>query len=109
MIGGFFIGGTESKRVLVRALGPSLSSAGVQGALTDPKLELRDAQGTLLQQNNDWQTSSDAAEVQASTLAPTNPKESALVRTLSPAPYTAIVRTNTSSAGIGVVEVYQLP
>lgn len=109
MIGGFFVGGTEAKRILIRALGPSLTNAGVSNALSDPKLELRDAQGTLLQQNNDWQTSGDAAEMQSVGLAPTSSKEAALVRTLNPAPYTAIVRTNTNSAGVASVEIYQLP
>lgn len=108
MIGGFFIGGTDSKRILVRALGPSLANEGVVGELADPKLELRDAQGNLLQQNNDWE-STQKAEIQASTLPPNNAKESALIRTMAPGPYTAIVRSNTSSAGVASVEVYQLP
>lgn len=109
MIGGFFVGGTEAKRILIRALGPSLTGAGVAGALTDPKMELRDAQGALVESNNDWQTSPQRDEIDASGVAPGNSKESAILRTLSPAAYTAIVRTNTSSAGVGSVEVYQLP
>ena len=109
LIGGFFLGGTESKRMLVRAIGPSLASANVPNPLADPILELRNAQGTLLDQNNDWGTSQQAAEIQASGLAPTNAKESTVVQTLSADAYTAIVRGVNDTTDVGAVEVYQLP
>ena len=108
MIGGFFLGGTESKRILVRALGPSLAGAGVTGTLPDPRLELVDANGNSLQNNNDWQTGSQTAEIQQSGLAPSNAKEAALIRTLNAGAYTAVVRGAGESAGVGSVEIYQL-
>jgi len=109
LIGGFFLGGTESKRVLVRAIGPSLVPFGIPNALMDPILELRDSNGTLLESNDDWGSSPNQPEIQASGLAPTSPKESAVLRVLSSAPYTAIVRGVGGTAGIGSVEAYQLP
>lgn len=109
LIGGFFLGGTESKRILVRAIGPSLAPFGIPNTLADPILELRDSNGALLDANDDWGLSPNQAEIQASGAAPTNPKESAVVRTLSSAPYTAIVRGVNNTSGVGSVEVYQLP
>jgi cyclophilin family peptidyl-prolyl cis-trans isomerase len=109
LIGGFILGGTESKRMLVRAIGPSLAAAGVPSPLSDPILELRDANAALLDSNDDWGLSPNQAEIQASGLAPTNSKESAVVRILSAAPYTAIVRGVNDTTGVGSVEVYQLP
>ena len=109
MIGGFFLGGTESKRILVRALGPSLANAGVTGTLPDPRLELVDANGSSLQSNNDWQTSGQSSEIQQSGLAPTNAKEAALIRTLNAGSYTAIVRGAGDTTGVASVEIYQLP
>jgi len=108
LIGGFILGGTESKRLLVRAIGPSLAAAGVPSPLADPILELRDANAALLDSNDDWGLSPNQAEIQASGLAPTNPKESAVVRILSAAPYTAIVRGVNNTTGVGSVEVYLL-
>lgn len=108
LIGGFILGGTESKRVLVRAIGPSLAAAGVPSPLADPILELRDANAALLDSNDDWGLSPNQAEIQASGLAPTNLKESAVVRILSAAPYTAIVRGVNNTTGVGSVEVYLL-
>ncbi|HSH39713.1 MAG TPA: peptidylprolyl isomerase [Chthoniobacterales bacterium] len=109
MIGGFFLGGTEGKRILVRALGPSLASAGVTGTLSDPRLELVDGNGNSLQSNNDWQTSTQADEIQQSGLAPRNSREAALIRTLNAGPYTAIVRGAGQTTGVASVEIYQLP
>lgn len=109
LIGGFFLGGTESKRVLVRAIGPSLAAAGIPGVLADPILELRDANGALLEANDDWGTSPNQAEIQASGAAPTNPKESAILRLLPAGPSTAIMRGVNNTTGVGSVEIYQLP
>lgn len=109
LIGGFYLGGTESKRVLVRAIGPSLANANVPNPLADPILEVRNEQGTLLEQNDDWGSSLEQAEIQSSGVAPTNPKESAVLQTLSAGPYTAIVRGVNGTTGVGSVEVYQLP
>ena len=109
MIGGFFLGGTDSKRILIRALGPSLANAGVTGTLADPRLELVDANGNSLQTNNDWQTSGQANEIEQSGLAPANSREAAVVRTLNAGAYTAIVRGAGDSTGVASVEIYQLP
>lgn len=108
MIGGFFVGGTESKRILIRAIGPSLANAGVTGTLADPRLELVDGNGNSLQTNNDWQTSAQASEIEASGLKPSNAKEAAMLQTLSAGGYTAIVRGAGESVGIASVEIYQL-
>jgi len=109
LIAGFFVGGTESKTVVVRAIGPSLAALGVAGALTNPTLEFFNAQGTKLDSNDDWETSANKTQIQASGLAPSNPKESAVLQTLPAGPYTAVVRGADSGSGIGSVEVYQLP
>lgn len=109
LIAGFFIGGTESKNIIVRAIGPSLSALGVPNALDDPTLEFFNGQGTMLDSNNDWETSANKAQIQASGVAPTNAKESAVLQTLAAGPYTAVVRGANSGTGIGSVEVYQLP
>jgi cyclophilin family peptidyl-prolyl cis-trans isomerase len=108
LIGGFFLGGTESKRVLVRAIGPSLAASGIPNPLADPILELHDGNGALLDSNDDWGLSPDQAEIQASGVAPTNPKESAVVKILPTGPFTAIVRGVNNTTGIGSVELYQL-
>jgi hypothetical protein len=114
MIGGLIAGGPsgDSARVMVRALGPSLISSGVAGALSDPILELHDGNGATIASNDNWKVRSDGtsqqAEIEATTIPPTNDLESALVRTLSPGNYTAIVRGQNNSTGIGLVEVYNL-
>ena len=108
MIGGFIIGGSQSKSVVVRALGPSLTSHGVSGALADPILELHDGQGTLISLNDDWGQGPDASTIQNEGLAPSSPKESALQATLNPGNFTAIVRGVNNATGLGLVEVYDL-
>ncbi|HWM26465.1 MAG TPA: peptidylprolyl isomerase [Chthoniobacterales bacterium] len=109
LIGGFFLGGTEAKRILVRAIGPSLAAASVPNPLADPILELRDGNGALLDSNDDWGLSPDQAEIQASGAAPTDPKESAVLQILPAGPFTAIVRGVNNTTGVASVEIYQLP
>jgi hypothetical protein len=106
-IAGFIITGNTAKQVVVRGLGPSLASVGVQGALADPVLELYDASGNLLVSNNDWQQTQ-AQALRDANLAPSNDLESAILATLAPGAYTAIVRGNGNATGIGLVEVYDL-
>jgi hypothetical protein len=110
MIGGFIVGGTLDTRIVVRAIGPSLSSTTppVAGALADPFLELRDAQGNLLESNDDWGDSPHKQALIDSTLAPSNSKESATLLSLAPANYTAVVRGVNNTTGIGLVEIYDL-
>jgi hypothetical protein len=108
MIGGFIVV-TQPTRVIVRAIGPSLTQFGVPGALTDPFLELHDSNGSTLESNDNWQTSAEAAELTAAGLAPTDPRESGIAATLPLGPYTAIVRGVDNSTGNALVEVYALP
>ncbi len=109
LIGGFFVSGGTPRRVLIRAIGPSLANSGVSSPLADPVIELHGANGELLDANDDWQSSPRATEIQASGLAPTNPKESAMLNTLGPSAYSAIVRGVNNTSGTASVEVYQLP
>ena len=110
MIGGLIINGASSAKVIVRGLGPSLSSAGITNALRDPILELRNSQGVKIAQNNDWQMAANASDIQATHLQPTNPRESAILTTQAPGGYTAILSgVGSAPTGVGVVEVYHLP
>ena len=113
LIGGLIVGsgaGFDSTKVYLRALGPSLP---VANALSDPNLELHDGNGTLIDSNDNWKTrpdgSSQQAEIEATTIPPTDDSESALLETLPPGNYTAIVRGRDSLIGVGLVEVYNLP
>jgi subtilisin-like proprotein convertase family protein/uncharacterized protein YegL len=108
LIGGFIIAGTESKKVIVRAIGPSLGAVGVAGALSDPTLELHDSTGQLIASNDDWGTSANLQEIIDSQLSPSNPKESAILLTLAPGAYTAIVRGVGNGTGVGLIETYDL-
>ena len=107
MIGGFIIGGTQPTKVIVRAIGPSLASAGIHEALQDPVLELHGRDGSLIFQNDDWRTTQQA-DIIATTIPPTDNRESAIVATLQPGSYTAIVRGKNSTTGVALVEVYNL-
>jgi plastocyanin len=114
MIGGFILGGgSANMNVIVRAIGPSLTAAGISGALADPTLELRDGNGALLRSNNNWKTRSDGssqqAEIEATGVAPKNDLEAAIAASLPPGTFTAIVAGNNNTTGVGVVEVYRLP
>jgi len=108
LIGGFIIQGTQLKKIILRAIGPSLAADGVTGALQDPKLELRDACAALIESNDNWQDSLDAGEIIASTIAPTDPREAAIVARLAPGNYTAIVSGVNNTTGVGLVESYTL-
>jgi hypothetical protein len=108
MIGGFIIGGTsDSARVLIRALGPSLGQAGIGNALPDPALELHDGNGALLRRNDDWRDTQEA-EIRNSGVAPANELESAIVQSLAPGAYTAVMAGKDNSTGVGLIEVFNL-
>jgi hypothetical protein len=107
MIGGTIIIGSNQARVLLRAIGPSLQNAGVPNALSNPTLELHDGNGALIAFNDDWRQDQEA-EIIATGLPPTNNLESAIVRNLAPAAYTAIVRGYNNLTGVALVEAYQL-
>ena len=106
-IAGFIVAGSEAKNVIIRAMGPSLTGAGVSNALQDPMLELHDSSGALIASNDNWKDTQQG-EIQASGLAPADDRESAIVRTLSPGAYTAIVRGKDGTGGIGLIEGYDL-
>ena len=108
LIGGFIVTGTQPKRMALRALGPTLSSFGLSGVLTDPVLRLYDSSGTLLETNDNWQSDVNHSVVEANGLAPASPLESAIVRTFLPGAYTVIVTGKDATPGIGLFEVYDL-
>ena len=105
MIGGFIVTGNDSKRVVVRGIGPSLEGAGVQGVIADPVLRLFRSNGTEFAFNDNW-TDTQGADLQTIGLAPTHPFESAIVATLDPGAYTTIVSGKGGATGVGLVEVY---
>ena len=103
MIGGFIIEGTATKKVIVRAIGPSLGASGVSGALPDPVLEVHDGTGALLQTNDDWRATQEQ-EIIDTTVPPANNLESAIVADLAPGNYTAIVSGVGGGTGVALVE-----
>jgi hypothetical protein len=107
LIGGFIVTGNASKRVVVRAIGPSLTNFGVPGALADPALELHGPGAFVTITNDNWRDSQEI-EIEATGLAPSDNLESAIVATLPPGAYTAVVRGNNGGTGVGLVEAYDL-
>ncbi|HEV2806652.1 MAG TPA: CAP domain-containing protein [Chthoniobacterales bacterium] len=105
LIGGFIVTGAQSKQVIVRAIGPSLPLA---GKLLDPTLELHDATGALLGFNDNWSESANSAAIATSGVAPANPNESAILMSLAPGSYTAVLSGANQTTGTAVVEVYDL-
>lgn len=100
-------GGPDNEKVVVRALGPTLAGLGVADALANPTLELRDANGTLVNFNDDWRAGQQA-EIVSTGLQLPNDLESALVVTLAPGNYTAIVRGQSNTTASALVEVYEV-
>jgi hypothetical protein len=107
LIGGFVIGGSTPKTVVVRARGPSLAAAGLSGVLLNPQLQLFSG-ATQIGYNDNWQDAANAAQVQASGFAPSDVQESAIMVTLGPGGYTAIVTGVGGGTGIGIVEVFEV-
>lgn len=108
LIGGMIATGTANKKVIIRAIGPTLTDFGVQGALANPILELFQG-NTSLASNDDWGSSPQQAEIAASGLAPGKAAESAIIATLTPNQnYTAVVRGKDGGTGIAVVEAFDL-
>ena len=105
LIGGFIITGTQAKKVMVRAIGPSLPVAGV---LADPILELHDSNDSTIATNDNWQDSPDRQAIIDSALPPSNDMESAMIMILDPGAYTAVVRGVGDTTGVGLVEIYDL-
>ena len=107
LIGGFVVAGPASAKVIVRALGPSLTAAGVHDAIADPMLEVHDGNGNVTS-NDDWQASASAESILVS-LQPLDSHESAIQMNLTPGNYTVIVRGKGETTGVGLVEAYNLP
>jgi hypothetical protein len=111
MIGGFIIGGADAgttTTVAARAIGLSLAALGIANSLQDPTLELHDSSGAIVASNDDWMNSPDKQTIIDVGLAPTKDKESALLATLTPGGYTAIVPGKNNTTGVGLVEAYNL-
>jgi hypothetical protein len=108
VISGFIVGDVDSATVIVRALGPSLASFGVNGVLTDPTLTIYDSTGAAIATNDNWQDNVNAIDIQRNGLAPPNPAESALVLHLPAGSYTAVVSGGNGGTGIALAEVYTL-
>jgi hypothetical protein len=110
MIGGFILGrGSNTTEIVVRGIGPSLAGFGLDPILADPALELYDGNGTLLIANDDWQDNpTQASELVAVGLAPHNAKESAVVMSLPPGAFTALLGGRNGGTGIGLVELYNV-
>lgn len=106
-IGGFIITGPDMKKVIIRAIGPALGGAGVANALQDPTLELHGSNGALLASIDNWKDTQ-PVEIQSTTIPPTDDRESAIVQTLSPGSYTAIVRGKGTAVGVALIETYDL-
>lgn len=108
LIDGIIVNGTANTNVMFRGIGPSLNNSFGGAELQDPFLELHDANGVLIESNDDWTTSANAVAIAASGLAPIDPKESAILRMLAPGHYTTILRGVNNGTGIGVADIYRL-
>ncbi len=116
LIGGFIVQGTQTKRVIIRAIGPELTQYGVPNALANPTLELHDGTGALIASNNNWRTTiiggiitmNQVQDIINSGYAPGDGRESAIIADLLPGNYTAILRGLNNMTGVALVEVYDL-
>ena len=107
LIGGFVISGTQPKKVLIRAIGPSMTN--VAGTLANPQIALHKVTGEFIDSNNDWASGTNATQIQAMGMAPTDSRESALLLTLDPnIAYTPIVSGVSNTSGVALVEVYDV-
>jgi hypothetical protein len=107
LIGGFIIGGTTRTPVIIRAIGPSLIANGVTDALLDPRLDVYDSNGTLMVSNDDWRTDEESSIVETG-LAPVDDREAAIVSTLAPGAYSAVIQGATVGSGVALFEIYAL-
>jgi hypothetical protein len=103
-IAGFIISGSSPKQVLIRGLGPSLSEFQVANALQDPILDLHDSSGSLIASNDDWQSATNADQIPVG-LQPSDSREPAILATLPPGSFTAVLRGKNGVSGVGLVEI----
>ena len=108
MIGGVIIDSGESPIVVLRALGPTLTVAGIAEPLLDPTIELHDGNGAVLAFNDNWKDGQPQAVI-ATQLAPGDNREAAIVAFAAPGNYTAVVRGKGNTTGVALVEVYRFP
>jgi hypothetical protein len=115
LIGGLIVTGNDPRRIMVRAIGPSQNANGqaVAGALQDPTLELHDSTGAVIATNDNWKSDDKTGQsqqtiVEGTGIPPKDDRESAIVMTLNPGKYTAIVRGKNDTTGIALVEAYDL-
>jgi hypothetical protein len=109
LIGGFIAGRQDGPtNIIVRALGPSLASQGVPQTLQDPTVQLVNANGDVINENDDFAASPQRSEIEARGLAPADQRESALLQSVTPGNYTAVVRGKAETTGNGLVEVYNV-
>ncbi len=106
MIAGFIINGSTPKKVIIRGLGPQLGESGLSGLLADPTLELHRPDGSFVF-NDNWKDSQQSV-IEQTMVDPHYDAESAIVATLNPGSYTAVLRGKNSGTGLGLVEVYDL-
>jgi hypothetical protein len=108
-IGGFIITGDAPKKVVVRGIGPSLRESGIVNVLADPAIELYSSEGKLIARNNNWRDDLDSSvELEANGFGPKDELEAAIMATLSPGSYTAIISGQNSSSGVALIEIYDL-
>ena len=101
-------GGGAPTQIVVRGIGPSLTAAGVPGALQDPILSVFNNNGAVVATNDDWKTGIQQSEIEATGLAPANDREAAIVGAFPAGPYSAIVRGKNNSTGVGLVEIFHV-
>ena len=107
LIGGFIVSGSDSQQVIIRGLGSTLTNFGVPDALQDPMLDLHNTT-SMMTSNDDWQSAENANQIPTN-YRPANSRESAVMTTLQPGSYTAVMHGKNSTTGIGLLEVYSAP
>jgi len=105
LIGGFIITGKQPKKLIVRALGPSLP---VSRALPNPKIQIYNSANELVAVNDNWQKAANRQTIIDTRIAPTNSLESAVLRSLTPGAYTAVIAGANGGTGVGSIEIYDL-
>ncbi len=108
LISGFIIGDVASNTVVIRAIGPSLSSAGISDPLSDPMLTVNDGNGVAIAGNDNWQDDLSAMDIAQRGFAPDDPAESATILHLPAGAYTTIVAGANGETGVGLVEMFDL-